>query len=112
MNSGGRNTQSSVKGSETALLKAPPYVLRLFISGATPRSIRAIENIKKICEEHLPGRHELEVIDIYQQPDIAVREQIVAVPTLIKKLPLPPCKLIGDLSDTTQVLQKLGLGKK
>jgi circadian clock protein KaiB len=85
------------------------YILRLFVSGASPRSIEAINNIKKICEEHLPGQYELEVVDLYQQPQLAVAEQVVAAPMLIKKFPLPLRRLIGNLSNTKQILQKLGL---
>jgi circadian clock protein KaiB len=85
------------------------FVLRLFVTGTTPRSVQAISNIKKICEEHLKGRYELEVVDVYQQPELARKEQIVAVPTLIKELPRPLRKLIGDLSDTQRVLVGLDL---
>jgi circadian clock protein KaiB len=85
------------------------YVLRLYVSGASPKSLEAIRNIKNICEENLAGRYELEVVDIYQQPDRAARDQVVAVPFLVKQLPLPLRQLIGTLSNTTQVLQSLGL---
>jgi circadian clock protein KaiB len=85
------------------------YILRLYVTGTTPRSVRAIQNIKRICEAHLQGRYELEVIDIYQQPTLAAGEQIIALPTLIKKLPLPLRRLIGDLSDTEHVLLGLDL---
>jgi circadian clock protein KaiB len=85
------------------------YVLRLFITGATPNSVRAITNIKQICEEHLEGRYSLEIIDVYQQVAIAEQEQLVALPLLIKKSPLPERRLIGDLSDTEKVLKGLGL---
>ena len=80
------------------------YVLRLYVSGLTPRSTSAIENIRKICDEHLAGRFDLEVVDIFQQPDAARQEQIIAAPTLIKKLQLPLRKFIGDLSDTERIL--------
>jgi circadian clock protein KaiB len=73
------------------------YVLRLYVTGMTPRSIRAIDMIKSICEEHLAGRYDLRVIDIYQQPALAKGEQIIATPTLIKKLPTPLRQLVGDL---------------
>ncbi len=89
--------------------KGGKYVLRLFITGMTPRSIQAIENIKKICEEHLPDRYELEVIDIYQQPEAVRKEQVIASPTLIKKLPLPLRRIIGDLSNMERVLAGLDL---
>ncbi len=83
------------------------YVLRLYVTGTTIRSARAISNIKEICEEHLKGRYDLEVIDLYQQPVLAVGEKILAAPTLIKKLPPPLRKLVGDMSNTERVL--LGL---
>ena len=85
------------------------YALRLYISGTTPQSVRAVANIKKICEEHLKGHYELEVIDLYQQPQLAQGEQLIATPTLIKKLPLPLRRVIGDLSNTERVLTGLDL---
>lgn len=88
------------------------YVLRLFVSGLTERSTRAVENVRRICESHLNGRYDLEVIDIYQQPELARGEQIVAAPTLIKTLPLPLRRVIGDLSDTERVLVGLDLRKR
>jgi circadian clock protein KaiB len=88
------------------------YVLRLYISGLTPRSQMAIKNIKKICEEHLNGRYDLEVIDVYQKPVLAKGEQIIAAPTLIKKLPLPLRRFIGDLSDSERILLGLDLRPK
>ncbi len=83
------------------------YVLRLYVTRLTPRSTRAIDNIRTICERHLAGRYELEVIDIRQRPELARAEQIVAVPTLIKELPPPLRRLVGDLSDTERVLVHL-----
>ncbi len=100
------------KAFEKALEKKPetkPYVLRLFLTGSTPRSTRAIRNIKAICEEKLPGRYQLEVIDIYQHPELAGSEQILVAPTLVKKLPTPVRKLIGDLSDIERVLVGLDI---
>ncbi|MCU7549895.1 circadian clock KaiB family protein [Chitinophagaceae bacterium LB-8] len=85
------------------------YVLRLFITGATPNSVRALTNLKKLCEVYLKGKYSLEIIDVYQQADIAEREQLIALPLLIKKLPLPEKRMIGDLSDTDKVLKGLGL---
>jgi circadian clock protein KaiB len=85
------------------------YVLRLYVTGLTPRSTAAISRIKAICEENLKGRYELEVIDIYQQPSLAKGEQIIAAPTLIKKLPLPLRRLVGDLSNKQRVLLGLDL---
>jgi circadian clock protein KaiB len=88
------------------------YVLRLYIAGLTPRSTLAVQNIRKICEEHLEGRYELEVVDIYQQPTLAEGEQIIAAPTLIKKLPLPLRRFIGDMSRTEKILLGLDLRKE
>ena len=85
------------------------YVLQLFVAGQTPKSVHAIANIKKICEENLQGRYVLEVIDLYQQPQLAQGDQIIAVPTLIKKLPLPLRRIIGDLSNTERVLVGLDI---
>ena len=80
------------------------YVLRLYITGMTPRSEEAIRNIKRICEEELKGRYELEVIDVYQQPELAKKEQILAAPTLIRELPLPIRKLVGNMSNKEKVV--------
>ncbi len=85
------------------------YVLTLYVTGATAGSLRAIANMKTICEQYLKGRYLLEVVDIHRQPDLLRRDQIVAVPTLIKRLPTPLRLLVGDLSRTEQVLQGLGL---
>jgi len=87
------------------------YVLRLYVTGSTPKSMTAIANIKKICEENLKGRYVLEVIDLYQQPQLAKGHQIIAVPTLIKEIPPPIRRIIGDLSDTEKVLVGLDLRK-
>ena len=88
------------------------YVLRLYVTGMTPKSTRAIANVQKLCEEHLAGCHELKVIDIYQQPELGKEAQIIASPTLIKKLPLPLRKLIGDMSDTEKFLVGIDLKPK
>jgi circadian clock protein KaiB len=85
------------------------YILRLYVAGATSRSARAIKNLKDICEEHLADRYELEVIDICKRGSLAKGEQIVAAPTLVKELPLPLRKLIGDMSDKEQVLVGLDI---
>jgi circadian clock protein KaiB len=92
--------------------KDKKYVLRLYVAGATPRSTEAILNMKKICQEHLKGRYELEVIDIYQQPVLAKDEQIIAAPTLIKKLPLPLRRFIGSMHDVDRILVGLDLKPK
>jgi circadian clock protein KaiB len=96
---------------EAALAETNPqhYSLRLFVSGTTPRSSRAIQNIRALCEERLNGRYDLEVIDIYQHPEQAEADQIVVTPTLLKRLPLPLRKIIGDLSDKERVLVGLAL---
>ena len=85
------------------------YFLRLYITGASPNSTKAIANIKTICECRLGSKYKLEIIDVYQQPLMAEIEQIVALPLLIKKFPLPERRLIGDLSDTNKVLKGLGI---
>lgn len=85
------------------------YLLQLYITGTTSQSARAIANIRKICEEHLEGRYELEVVDISQHPALAQGEQIIAAPTLIKKFPLPLRRFIGDMSQTARILLGLDL---
>ncbi|WP_018294644.1 circadian clock protein KaiB [Mariprofundus ferrooxydans] len=87
------------------------HILKLYVAGQSPKSIRAIANLKKICEENLQGRYELEVIDLYQQPQLAQGDQIIALPTLIKRLPPPSRRIIGDLSDTERVLVGLDIQK-
>jgi circadian clock protein KaiB len=87
----------------------PDFILRLFVTGASPNSTRAISNLKNICEEHLKNRYELEIIDVYQQPLVAEREQLIALPLLIKKAPGMERRLIGDMSNTQRVLKGLGL---
>ncbi len=88
---------------------APEYLLRLFVTGQTPRSTLALENIRKICEQHLSGRYRLEVVDIYQEPQMASEAQIIAAPTVVKILPEPLRRIIGDLSDVNKVLRALDL---
>ncbi|WP_018612126.1 circadian clock KaiB family protein [Segetibacter koreensis] len=85
------------------------YVLRLFVTGASANSVRAISNLKQICETHLKGNYSLEIIDVYQQKAIAETEQIIALPLLIKTLPLPRKRLVGDMSEKDKVLRGLGL---
>ncbi|ASU35623.1 circadian clock KaiB family protein [Mucilaginibacter xinganensis] len=103
----------------TELPKVPPVVnnfpdddifrLRLFVTGATPNSTRAISNIKEFCETYLKNRYELEIVDVYQQPLIAESEQLIAIPMLIKSSPSPQKKLIGDMSNTDKILRALNL---
>jgi len=85
------------------------YVLQLFIAGLSPNSVRAITNIREICERYLKGRYDLKIIDIYREPSYAIKEEIIAMPLLIKRLPLPEARLIGDLSDTEKVLKGLDI---
>jgi len=109
-----KKTQDQVEIFEETLKRSKDkkYVLRLYVAGATPRSTEAIVNIKKICEEHLKGRYKLEVIDIYQQPVLAKGEQIIAAPTLVKKLPLPLRRFIGSMYDVDRILIGLDLKPK
>lgn len=90
----------------------PRYVLRLYVTGVTPHSSRAIVNIRKICEEHLQGRYDLEVVDLSQNPTLAEGEQIIAAPTLVKRLPLPLRRFIGDMSQTDRILLGLDLQER
>ena len=85
------------------------YVLKLCVSGMTPRSRQAVSSLRDICEAYLEGHYQLEVIDLYQQPALAAKHQIIATPTLLKNSPLPLRRLIGDLSDTAVTLQRLGI---
>jgi circadian clock protein KaiB len=89
----------------------PPqkYVLRLYVTGLTPRSTRAIGTVRSVCEEHLAGQYDLEIIDVYQQPDRSTEDQIVAIPTLVKCSPQPQRLIIGDMSDRNRLLLGLGL---
>src|SRR5215217_8200686 len=101
-----KEEHSTIAASEKRTFE---YVLRLFITGATPNSTRAVTNIKQICEDHLKGRYSLEIVDVYQQVAIAEKEQLIALPLLIRKEPLPERRMIGDLSNTEKVLKGLGL---
>ena len=108
--------ESETKAFEKALKEASEpqgkYILRLYITGMTPKSRLAVKNIKKVCEENLKGRYELEVIDIRQQPELAQEANLIVAPTLVKKLPLPLKKLIGDMSDKEKVLAGLNIVPK
>lgn len=106
--------ENSTEAFELALKQTDDgkYILRLFVSGITPNSQKAIENVKKICQQHLEGRYELEIIDIYQQPIFAKEGQIVAAPTLVKELPPPLRKFIGDMSNTERILLGLDVRTK
>ena len=103
-----RHLRASIERAAQAA-PADRYVLRLYVTGMTPRSARAVKNLRAICDEYLEGRYELEVVDIYQQPVLTKGEQIIAAPTLIKKLPLPMRRIIGDMSNRERVLLGLHL---
>ncbi len=105
-----RGKTSTEEFAEAAALRdRARYVLRLYVTGMTPKSTLAIANVRKLCEKYLTDRYELKVIDIYQQPHLAKEEQIIATPALIKVLPLPLRRLIGDMSDTARFLVGLDL---
>lgn len=104
-----RKIKSGINPEGYQLPETEKYILRLYVTGILPNSVRAVTNSKSICEKYLKGRYELEVIDIYQQPDLARTEEIVAVPVLIKKFPLPEERVIGDLSDVEKVIEGLHL---
>jgi circadian clock protein KaiB len=109
-----KRSQTAMEALEAASrdVKNQQYVLRLYVTGLTPRSQEAIRNVTAICEENLAGRFDLQVIDIYQNPVLAKGEQIIAAPTLIKKLPLPLRKIIGNMADKDKVLIGLDLRSK
>jgi len=107
-----RPTKPKVKTVPRKKQAADFYILKLYVAGLSPKSATAIANINKICEDNLQGRYQLDVIDLYQQPQLAEGEQIIAIPTLIKKLPPPLRRVIGDLSNTERVLVGLDIRKK
>jgi circadian clock protein KaiB len=88
------------------------FKLRLFVSGSSPRSTAAVANVRALCDEHLRGRYDLEVIDLYQRPDLARKEQVLAAPTLVRELPEPVRRLVGDMSDEDRVLYSLNIEKQ
>lgn len=97
------------KSRSGQISKSAEYELRLYVAGKTPRSLIAIENLKRICEEYLKGKYRIEVIDLLEKPKLARGDQILAIPTLVRKLPMPIRKIIGDLSNTERVLVGLNL---
>ncbi len=99
-----RNEKWTVPRTFDVDAKNMKYVLRLYVTGMTSRAQDAIRNIRRICDEELKGRYELEVVDVYQQPELAKKEQVIAAPTLIRELPLPLRKLVGDMSDKQKVI--------
>jgi circadian clock protein KaiB len=100
-----------IRQSEAAVAAADTEIwhLRLYVAGQSPKSLRAFVNLTELCEEHLPGRHEIEVIDLIEHPGLARSDDILAIPTLVRRLPAPLRKIIGDLSDTERVLVGLRL---
>jgi circadian clock protein KaiB len=105
-----RTTDAGQHDSESA--PRGGYVLRLFVAGMTARSTRAVENIRALCERYLPGGYDLEVINLYEHPLLASGEHIIAAPTCVRELPLPPRRVIGDMSNSARVLQGLDLVKQ
>jgi circadian clock protein KaiB len=97
-------TTSSKAGADNSAEPGETWTLRLYVAGQTPRSIAALANLKHICEQHLAGRYTIEVVDLVENPQLAGRDQILAVPTLVRRLPPPIKKIIGDLSNTERVL--------
>jgi circadian clock protein KaiB len=91
-------------GNGSAADAAEMWELRLYVTGQSPNSVRAIENLRLVCEEHNPGRYQIEVVDLLQNPRLAVQDQILAVPTVVRKLPAPIRKIVGDLSDLDRLL--------
>ena len=108
--------RNATEAFEAALKRSPlkraKYILRLYVTGSSVRSLKAVHNLKKICEEHLPDEYDLEVIDIYKNPGAARDEQIIATPTLVKKLPEPLRRFVGDLSNTQKILVGLDIYKR
>ena len=107
-----QNKLGEFENTLTAEKKGDKYILRLFVAGINPKSRKAIENLREILEENLKGQYELEIIDIYQQPIFAKEGQIVAAPTLIKELPPPLRRFVGDMSNKERILLGLHLKKK
>lgn len=105
-------TETFEEAIKESALKRARYILRLYVTGSTGRSLKAVYNLRKICEEHLPDNYDLEVIDIYKDPEAAREAQVIAAPTLVKKLPLPLRKFVGDLSNTQKVLVGLDIYKR
>lgn len=99
----------SKQASRAPAKKAAEWMLRLYVAGQTPKSLAAFANLKRMCEQHLPDQYEIEVVDLTQQPHLAVRDQIVALPTLVRRLPAPLKRVVGDLSNSDRVLVGMDL---
>jgi len=107
--SASKRKKSVTPESSGSLKTEAKYILKLYVTATTPRSILAVSNIRRLCEEHMPGRFELEVIDISKHPEIAKKEQLIGAPTLIKLLPLPIRRFIGDMSNTEKLIVGLNV---
>ncbi len=112
INTNHRRTIKLMNEVKTSENKEEVWVLRLYVAGQTPKSVTAFANLKRICEEHLSGKYRIEVIDLTKNPQLAREDQILAVPTLIRRLPPPMRKIIGDLSNTERVLVGLNLRRE
>jgi circadian clock protein KaiB len=106
MNRAAKNGTSTVKARRKDLTE-----LRLYVAGQTPKSLAALTNLKRICDKHLPGQYSVRIIDLQQSPELAIGDHVVAIPTLVRKLPPPIRKIIGDLSNTERVLIGLDLSE-
>jgi len=104
-----KSARALVRDAATATAPDAEWELRLYVAGQTPKSVAAFTNLKRLCEDHLRGRYRIEVIDLLEQPQLAAGDQIVAIPTLVRKLPPPLRKIIGDLRDTERTLVGLHL---
>jgi circadian clock protein KaiB len=102
-------TKAKAVAAPTAGAQTECWTLRLYVAGRTARCISAEENLRRVCEEHLPGRYSIEVVDLMENPTLAQGDQILAIPTLVRKLPTPVRRIIGDLSNTERVLVGLDL---
>jgi len=105
-------TADSAPASHTGPVEEESWDLRLYVAGRSPKSLQAIVNLKRLCEEHLPGRYTIELVDLLEEPQLAEGDQIVAIPTLVRKLPEPMRKIIGDLSNTERTLVGLDLKRR
>ena len=106
-----RNAAEKLEADDEKRAGHEEYILRLYVTGSTPRSLKAISNLRRLCDEYLPGAYDLQVIDIYRNPDAARDAQIIAAPTLIKRLPAPLRRFVGDLSNTQKLLIGLDIRK-
>ncbi len=104
-----KESRSRRKSRNASPARVAPYELKLFITGSTPKSLDAVAQIRKVCETHLKGRYTLDVIDVHQQPQLAVTEEIIALPTLLRKLPRPLRKILGSFTEEERLLAILGI---